>query len=314
MAYLRDSGVSVWVADSADVPSYLEELRDADALIIRSGECRAPVMDACPKMKICAHVGIGFDNMDVAHATKLGIACGIAKGSNSQSVAEHTLAMILAFARDLKNADQGLHGGNWGVRDAGRSFELAGKTVGIIGVGGIGRITAGLCQALGMRTIGLQTGDYPDEIKRKEVEEAGCTWCADLEGLLAESDFVTVHVPLNPATKDFIGAEELALMKPTAYLINNSRGGIVNEEALADALNRDAIAGAACDVFVTEPVPSDNPLLAAKNFIGTPHSAALAREAKARMMMMTAKTCVAVCRGEESPNVVDMSVYSHRRK
>ena len=313
MQYLKDNGVEVWVANSSDVPSYIDELKDADALIIRSGECRAAVMDQCPKMKICAHVGIGFDNMDVEHATELGIACGIAKGSNAQAVAEHTLAMILAFAKDLKNADEGIHSGNWGVREAGRSFELAGKKVGIIGVGGIGRITAKLCQALGMETMGLQTGDYPQEQKRREVEEAGCVFCSDLRQLLADSDFVTIHVPLNPSTRDLIGAEELALMKPTAYLINNSRGGIVNEQALADALDRDVIAGAACDVFTTEPVPADHPLLKAKNFIGTPHSAALAKEAKARMMRMTAETCVAVCRGEESPNVVDTRVYARRR-
>ena len=119
MQYLKDNDVTVWIADSADVPSYVDELRDADALIIRSGECRADVMDQCPKLKVVAHNGIGYDNMDVAHATELGIACAIAKGSNAQAVAEHTLAMILAFAKDLKNADEGFHNGNWAVRDAG---------------------------------------------------------------------------------------------------------------------------------------------------------------------------------------------------
>ena len=313
MAYLAENGVTCYIADSADVPSYVDELRDADALIIRSGECRAAVMDECPKMKVVAHVGIGYDNMDVEYATKLGIACAIAKGSNAESVAEHTLAMILAFARDLKNADEGLHSGNWKVRDSGRSFEIGGKTIGIIGVGGIGRLTARLCKALGMRTLGLQTGDYPEEQKKAEVEAAGCEYYDDLERLLADSDFVTIHVPLNPSTRDLIGEKELKKMKPTAFLINNSRGGIVNEQALADALNNDIIAGAACDVFTTEPVTEDQPLLHAKNFIGTPHSAALAKEAKARMMMMTAESCVRICRGEEWPNVVDFSVYRNRR-
>ncbi len=314
MRFLAENGVETWIADSADVPSYIHELENADALIIRSGECRAAVMDRCPKLKIVAHVGIGFDNMDVAHATELGIACGIAKGSNSRAVAEHTLAQILTFAKDLKAADDGFHNGNWEVRNAGRSFEIAGKVVGIIGVGGIGRITAKLCQAIGMRTIGCQTGDYPEEQKKKEVESAGCTYYGSIDELLADSDFVTVHVPLNPSTRDLIGAEDIRKMKPTAFLINNSRGGIVNEQALADALNGGVIAGAAADVFTEEPIPEDHPLVHAKNFIGTPHSAALAREAKARMMMMTAETCVKVCRGEVSPNVVDLSVYSHRRQ
>ena len=313
MQYLKDNDVTVWIADSADVPSYVDELRDADALIIRSGECRADVMDQCPKLKVVAHNGIGYDNMDVAHATELGIACAIAKGSNAQAVAEHTLAMILAFAKDLKNADEGFHNGNWAVRDAGRSFELGGKKVGIIGVGGIGRILARLCEALGMQTLGFQTGDYPTEQKKEEVESAGCIYYDDMEKLLADSDFVSVHVPLNPSTRGLIGKEELACMKKTAYLINNSRGGIVDEQALADALNADLIAGAAADVFTTEPVTEDQPLLAAKNFIGTPHSAALAKEAKARMMMMTAQNCVTICSGGITPNVVDMSVYEHRR-
>lgn len=313
MQYLKDNDVTVWIADSADVPSYVDELKDADALIIRSGECRADVMDQCPKLKVVAHNGIGYDNMDVAHATELGIACAIAKGSNAQAVAEHTLAMILAFAKDLKNADEGFHNGNWAVRDAGRSFELGGKKVGIIGVGGIGRILARLCEALGMQTLGFQTGDYPTEQKKEEVESAGCIYYDDMERLLADSDFVSVHVPLNPSTRGLIGKEELACMKKTAYLINNSRGGIVDEQALADALNADLIAGAAADVFTTEPVTEDQPLLAAKNFIGTPHSAALAKEAKARMMMMTAQNCVTICTGGITPNVVDMSVYEHRR-
>ncbi|MBO5503690.1 MAG: phosphoglycerate dehydrogenase [Lachnospiraceae bacterium] len=313
MQYLKDNDVTVWIADSADVPSYVDELKDADALIIRSGECRADVMDQCPKLKVVAHNGIGYDNMDVAHATELGIACAIAKGSNAQAVAEHTLAMILAFAKDLKNADEGFHNGNWAVRDAGRSFELGGKKVGIIGVGGIGRILARLCEALGMQTLGFQTGDYPASQKKEEVESAGCIYYDDMEKLLADSDFVSVHVPLNPSTRGLIGKEELACMKKTAYLINNSRGGIVDEQALADALNADLIAGAAADVFTTEPVTEDQPLLAAKNFIGTPHSAALAKEAKARMMMMTAQNCVTICTGGITPNVVDMSVYEHRR-
>lgn len=313
MQYLKDNDVTVWIADSADVPSYVDELRDADALIIRSGECRADVMDQCPKLKVVAHNGIGYDNMDVAHATELGIACAIAKGSNAQAVAEHTLAMILAFAKDLKNADEGFHNGNWAVRDAGRSFELGGKKVGIIGVGGIGRILARLCEALGMQTLGFQTGDYPASQKKEEVESAGCIYYDDMEKLLADSDFVSVHVPLNPSTRGLIGRDELACMKKTAYLINNSRGGIVDEQALADALNADLIAGAAADVFTTEPVTEDQPLLAAKNFIGTPHSAALAKEAKARMMMMTAQNCVTICTGGITPNVVDMSVYEHRR-
>lgn len=313
MQYLKDNDVTVWIADSADVPSYVDELKDADALIIRSGECRADVMDQCPKLKVVAHNGIGYDNMDVAHATELGIACAIAKGSNAQAVAEHTLAMILAFAKDLKNADEGFHNGNWAVRDAGRSFELGGKKVGIIGVGGIGRILARLCEALGMQTLGFQTGDYPAAQKKEEVESAGCIYYDDMEKLLADSDFVSVHVPLNPSTRGLIGKEELACMKKTAYLINNSRGGIVDEQALADALNADLIAGAAADVFTTEPVTEDQPLLAAKNFIGTPHSAALAKEAKARMMMMTAQNCVTICTGGITPNVVDMSVYEHRR-
>ena len=313
MQYLKNNDVTVWIADSADVPSYVDELKDADALIIRSGECRADVMDQCPKLKVVAHNGIGYDNMDVAHATELGIACAIAKGSNAQAVAEHTLAMILAFAKDLKNADEGFHNGNWAVRDAGRSFELGGKKVGIIGVGGIGRILARLCEALGMQTLGFQTGDYPTAQKKEEVESAGCIYYDDMEKLLADSDFVSVHVPLNPSTRGLIGKEELACMKKTAYLINNSRGGIVDEQALADALNADLIAGAAADVFTTEPVTEDQPLLAAKNFIGTPHSAALAKEAKARMMMMTAQNCVTICTGGITPNVVDMSVYEHRR-
>ncbi len=314
MQYLADNGVETWIADSADIPSYVDQLKDADALIIRSGECRAEVMDQCPKLKVVAHNGIGYDNMDVAHASELGIACAIAKGSNSRAVAEHTLAMILAFAKDLKNEDEGLHRGNWAIRDSGRSMELGGKKVGIIGVGGIGCILASLCQALGMETLGYQTSCECLEEKRCEVEGAGCTFYDDMEKLLADSDFVTLHLPLNEVTRGLIGEKELSCMKPTAYLINNSRGEIVDEAALARALNEERIAGAAADVFSVEPVPADHPLLHAKHFIGTPHSAALGKETRARMMKMTAENCVRICRGEVIPNVVDPSVFSHIRK
>ena len=313
MQYLKENGADVFIAGSSDIPSYAKELEDADALIIRSGECRAALMDRCPRLKVVAHVGIGFDNMDVEHATKLGIACAIAKGSNSRAVAEHTLAMIFALSKDLLNAEKGFSGGNWAARDAGRSFELEGKTVGIVGVGGIGQIVAKLCAALGMRVTGIQTGPGTPEEKRRQVEAAGCIPMASLEELLRESDFVTVHVPLNPETEGLIGEKELRLMKPGAFLINNSRGGIVDEQALADALNEGRIAGAAGDVFTEEPVPDDHPLRTARGFLGTPHSAALARESKARMMRMTAESCITICRGGETPNVVDPSVYLHRR-
>lgn len=298
--------MELYIANSAEPASYLDQLQDADAFIIRVGLCPADIIDRCPNLKVIGRTGVGYDNVDVAHATSLGIPVVFTPGANNRSVAEHAVASMFALAKNIKEADAQLREGNWKIRDAGKAFELNGKKVGIIGVGAIGRIVAELCQAVGMRTAG-----FSHSHNRKKVEDAGCEYYDDLDQLLQDCDIITIHNPLTPETRDMITSRELSMMKKTALLINTSRGPIVNEQDLADALNRGAIAGAAVDVYSTEPAVADNPVFTAKNLICTPHSAALTREATDRMAVQCALGCLAVCRGEHWQNVVDKGVYAN---
>ena len=306
MKLLKESGAEIYVAGSADPESFFDELKDADCFINRLGEFRESVIRRLPKLKVIGRHAVGYDNIDVACATSLGIPVVFTPGANSRSVAEHAVALMFALAKDLENADPELRAGNWKVRDAGRTFELYGKKVGIVGIGAIGNIVAQLC-----RGVGMQTAGYSHSHNRAKVEAAGCEYYENLDDLLRECDIVTIHNPLTPNTLNMIGERELGLMKKTALLINTSRGPIVNSKALADALNNGVIAGAAVDVFDTEPAKSDDPVFTAKNLIATPHLAALTREAKARMGIRCVEGCLAVLRGERWNDVVDKSVYEH---
>lgn len=308
MDVLETSGAQLYVANSAQPETYLDQLRDADAFIIRVGLCPAEIIAQCPNLKVIGRTGVGYDNVDVAFATSRGIPVVFTPGANNRSVAEHAVACMFALAKNLPEADAQLRQGNWKIRDAQKAFELQGKKVGIIGVGAIGKIVAELCQALGMETAG-----FSHSRNRAKVEAAGCQYYEDMEQLLRDCDIITIHNPLTPETQDMISAKQLAMMKKTALLINTSRGPIVNEKDLADALNQDLIAGAAVDVYSEEPAVLDNPVFSAKNLICTPHSAALTREGTGRMGAWCAEGCLAICRGERWENVVDKSVYQHER-
>ena len=308
MKVLLDAGAEVYVAGSADTEAYFDQLENADAFIVRIGLCREGLIRRLPKLKVIGRTGVGYDNVDVAFAKARGIPVVFTPGANSRSVAEHTVALMFALSKDLKNADEELRAGNWKVRDADRAFELNGKKVGIIGTGAIGSIVAELCRA-----VGMQTAAYSHSHNPEKVEAAGCEYYEELDDLLRDCDIITVHNPLTADTRNMIGARELSLMKKTSLLINTSRGPIVNGQALADALNSGVIAGAAVDVYDTEPVSADDPVFTAKNLIATPHLAALTREAKNRMCVKCAEGCVAVLNGERWPDVVDKSVYEHER-
>ena len=308
MKILRESGAEIFVAGSAEPETFFDELKDADAFIIRLGQCREDLIRRLPNLKVIGRTGVGYDNVDVAYAAGCGIPVVFTPGANSRSVAEHAVALMFALAKDLENADPDLRAGSWKVRDAGRAFELFDKKVGIIGTGAIGKIVAELC-----RGVGMKTAAYSHSHNRAKVEAAGCEYYDELDDLLRDCDIITIHNPLTPQTRGMIGARELGLMKKTAILINTSRGPIVNGKDLADALNSGVIAGAAVDVFDTEPVSMDDPVLTARNLIATPHLAALTREAKNRMSVKCAEGCLAVLRGEKWPDVVDRSVYDHER-
>lgn len=305
---LLEGEAEIYVADQSDPNVYIEEMKDADALIVRLGKCDKKVLENSPELKVIGRTGVGYDSVDVEEATRRGIPVVITPGANNRSVAEHAVGMMFALAKNIVEASREMAAGRWEIRDAGKAFELFEKKVGFIGLGAIGRETNNICKGIGMKTAG-----YDPFLSKEQIEALGCEYYEDYKMLLKECDIISIHVPLLPSTKDMVGREELKIMKKTAVIINCSRGGIVNEEALTEALNDGRIAGAALDVFEEEPPKPGNPLLMAKNIIYSPHSAAQTKEAVIRMAKMCVEGCLAVVNGEKWPYVADSKVYSHPR-
>ena len=305
---LLDGIADVYVADNQDPNNYLDEMKDADALIVRIAKCDANVIENSPKLKVIGRTGVGYDSVDVKKATELGIPVVITPGANNRSVAEHAVAMIFALSKNLIEAQNEMCKGNWEIRGAKKAFELEGKTVGILGLGAIGRETAKICKGCGMSIAA-----YDPFMTKEQVEGYGAKYYEDYVELLKDSDVVSIHVPLTDQTRDMISKKELSVMKPTALIINCSRGGIINEADLVEALNNGVIAGAGTDVFCSEPPKTDDPLLNCRNLIVSPHSAAQTREAVIKMAQMCVKGCLAVAEGKKWPYVADKSVYEHEK-
>ncbi|MFJ2888889.1 hydroxyacid dehydrogenase [Streptomyces sp. NPDC087305] len=258
--------------DGRDRPALFAALSDADALIVRSGtRVDAEALDRAPRLRIVGRAGVGLDNVDTGTAAERGIAVVNAPDSNTVSVAELTVGLILASVRHITAAARSLEAGEWRRADF-TGLELAGRTAGIVGYGRVGRQVARRLAAFDMRI--LVHDPYTDTVG-DDVRLTG------LDELLATSDVVTLHLPKTPGTTGLIGARELSLMRSTAYLVNTARGGIVDEAALVEALREGRPAGAALDVFATEP-PGASPLLALPNVVGIPHLGASTPDAQLR--------------------------------
>lgn len=305
---LLDGVAQVYVADNQDPNNYLDQMADADALIVRIAKCDGHAIENSPNLKVIGRTGVGYDTVDVKKATQLGIPVVITPGANNRSVAEHAVAMMFALSKNLVEAQNEMCAGNWEIRGAKKAFELEGKTVGVIGMGAIGRETAKICQGCGMKVAG-----YDPFMSQEKIEALGAEYYADYQELLKAADIITIHVPLTDETRNMIAKEQLASMKKTALIINCSRGGIINEADLVQALKDGVIAGAGTDVYCNEPPKADDPLLNCPNLIVSPHSAAQTREAVIKMAQMCVKGCLAVCRGEKWPYVADKAVYDHPR-
>lgn len=280
-------------------------LAGADAIIVRLFPLTAETLAVAPRLRVIGRHGAGVDNVDLAAATRRKIPVVFVPHTHALSVAEHAIMLMLALAKRLRRLDEAVRGGEFHVRTQIRGMELNGKTLGVIGFGTIGRLVAEKCRAaFAMRVLAYDpyvTSGLP--IQAELV--------TDLDGLLRESDVVTLHVPLTADTRAMLGRRQLALLKPTALVINTSRGEIVDEEALAGALHAGRIAGAAVDVYTTEPPPGDHPLLSAPNTVLTPHAAAHTEEALQRMAVSVANDVLAVLRGERPQHVANPEVYTH---
>lgn len=244
-----------------------EIIGNYDGVIVRSAtSIRAPVIERATRLRVIGRAGSGLDNIDTAVAVAKGIAVVNSPDANTLAVAEHTLALMLALARRLPSADWSLKAGKW-EKKAFMGTGLAGKTLGIVGFGRIGREVAARARAFAMKILVNQRRFTP------ELGLAEGVTAVDLLDLLRASDFVSLHLPYTPETAGLIGAAQLAQMKPTAYLINTARGGLIDEDALLEALDNGRLAGAALDVFASEPA-LNNRLAQHERVIATPHIAA----------------------------------------
>src|SRR5215216_3625832 len=269
------------------------------ALVVRSAtRVDAEVLEAGPNLKVVGRAGIGLDNVDVAAATRLGIMVVNAPQSNVISAAEHTLALILAQARNIPQAHQALRDGRW-ERSRFQGAELYGKTLGILGLGRVGALVAQRANAFGMRLLA-----YDPFVSRERAAHMGVE-LASLAEVLARADVVTIHLPKTPETTGLIGEAELAALKRGARLVNTARGGIVDEAALAKAVGDGQLAGAALDVFAEEPTTA-SPLFELDNVVVTPHLGASTAEAQDKAGITIAEQLLLALSGQFVPNAVNV--------
>ena len=280
----------------------LAEIGDYDGLIIRSAtRVTAEVLERAGNLKAIGRAGIGVDNIDVEAATKHGVLVANAPESNTVAAAEHTLALMLAAARRIPAADNSLRGGEWN-RSAFKGVEVAEKTLGLVGLGHVGTIVARGAVGMGMRVLAYDPYVSEERMRSMNVERA-----ESLDGILEHSDFVSLHVPRTPQTARMVDAGALEKMKPSAYLINVARGGIVDEVALYNALKEGTIAGAALDVFAEEPT-TDSPLFALPNVVVTPHLGASTAEAQDRAGITAAEQVATALRGAVPMHAINAPV------
>ena len=286
----------VRLTEAKDGPELAEVLADADVLVARRDYVGRKTLDLSHHLRGIVTPGVGVEKVDVAGATELGIVVANSPG-NSVTVAESALLLMLALAKQMPQWIAAARAGTEPTSGM-RGMELHGKTLGLVGLGRIGRITAGLGRAFGMRVLA-----YDPFVSASDVAQV-----VSLEDVLRESDFVSLHPVLTPETFHLINAERLALMKPTALLINTSRGGVIDESALIEALRQGRLAGAGLDVFETEPPRVDNPLLHMDNVIGTPHGLSHADESVRRCAEMTQENVLAIVDGRLPPYIVNPKV------
>lgn len=275
----------------------LRHIADADAMTVRMTELSERLLSAAPRLKVISRHGVGYDNIPVDFCTSRGIPVTLVGPVNSISVAEHTLFLMLSVARLGVEMDSAVREGRFSARGKVRYVELYGKTLLVIGYGNIGRRVAERAKAIGLNICVYDphlTGSLDD----------GMTFIEDLDDGLRRADVITLHVPLTAETKGMIGARELSLLPPKAIVLNASRGGLLDEAALLEAVRSGALHGAGLDTFEQEPLPGDSPLIGEKRIVLSPHSASLTEETLIAMGMKTIENALAGIDGSLDPDLV----------
>ncbi len=267
----------------------LEQLPGIDYSLAGSEPYTRRVIEACPRLRVIARAGVGWDAVDVAAATEHGIVVTIAAGSNHEAVAEHCFALLLALTKNLIVHHQGICAGRW-PRQA--NLPLRGRTLGIVGLGRIGRAVALRASAFQMRVLAYEPRPDTAFVQQQQIP------LVSLGELLSEADVVSLHVPLTPESRHLICKQTLALMRPGAILLNTARGGLIHEPDLLEALTSGRLYGAGLDVFDQEPPPKDHPFFQLPNVVLTPHSAGLDLQSRDDMALFAARAIVQLARGD----------------
>ncbi len=300
-----DDRFEVRVASDPSVATVIREIKGVEGVVVRTAPFPREIIEAADALKVIGRHGVGVDNIDVKAATEKGIVVVNTPNANATSVAEHTLTAIGALAKQMTVYNREMRVGKWEIRNSYRAVDLDGKTLGLVGVGRIGSMVARrAAAAFNMKVIAFDPYITPEKGR-----EMGVTLVSTSDDIFRQADVVSLHTPLTPETRGFVNAARLRLMKPTAFLINFSRGEVVDEKALYQALKTGVIAGAAIDVFDPEPPLNDNPLFELDNIILSPHSAALTQECVIRMATGAAEGVVEVLTGRPPQFVVNPDVF-----
>ena len=301
---LLQQDFDVVVKDKLPAEELLEIIPEFDALLVRSAsKVTAEVIEKAAKLKIIGRAGVGVDNIDIPAATAKGIIVINSPGGNTIAATEHTMAMMLSMARNIPVANETTQKGEWN-RKKYVGVELKGKTLGVIGMGRIGSGVAKRALAFDMDVIA-----YDPYINEERAHGLGVT-VGTLDDVVSKADFITVHMPLTPDTKNMISMEQMKKMKQGVRLVNCARGGIINEEDLAQAVKDGIVAGAAIDVFTSEPLPADHPLLGVPGIVVTPHLGASTVEAQIGVSIDVAEGVKAALHGEPVATAVNMAPVS----
>ena len=282
---MRDAGLVVDEKTDLSVEQLKSEIANYDAIVVRSAtKVRAEIIDAATNLKLIVRAGVGLDNIDVEYAKNKGIEVRNTPAASSNSVAELALGHLISLARYISRGTVSVRSGKW-EKKALKGIEIYGKTLGIVGIGRIGQSLAKKATALGMKVVAYDK--FVDKSPLPEIVEM-----VPFDQLLADSDFISLHIPFDPKVGATIGKPEIEKMKDGVRILNCARGGVIDEAALASALASGKVAGAALDVFATEPPASDNPLFAQENVSFTPHIGASTVEAQARVGAEAASTVI----------------------
>jgi D-3-phosphoglycerate dehydrogenase / 2-oxoglutarate reductase len=309
---IHESGVRVFddrfdvrVASDPSVPTVIKEIKGVEGVVLRMAPFTREIIEAADSLKVIGRHGVGVDTIDVKAATERGIIVTNTPEANAISVAEHTITAIGALAKRVVVYDRAIRTGGWQIRDSYRAVDLDGKTLGLVGIGRIGSLVARKAAvAFNMKVIAFDPYVAPEKAR-----EMGIALVPASEDVFRQADVVSMHTPLTPETRRFVNAARLGLMKSSAFLINFSRGEVVDETALYAALKTGVIAGAAIDVYDPEPPLNDNPLYELENIILSPHSAALTQECVIRMAVGAAEGVVDALTGKRPQFVVNPEVF-----